>query len=67
MRTLSLLPSVMKRIEDTLIIRELNAMYFNNEINENLLHAAITTPSAGLEFDYERLELLGRVPNGSQL
>jgi endoribonuclease Dicer len=67
MRTLSLLPSVMKRIEDTLIIRELNAMYFNNEINETLLHAAITTPSAGLEFDYERLELLGRVLNGSQL
>ncbi|PVF99771.1 hypothetical protein CPB86DRAFT_756304 [Serendipita vermifera] len=59
MRTLSLLPSVMKRIDDTLIVRELNAMYFNNEINETLLHAAITTPSAGFDFDYERLELLG--------
>lgn len=60
MRTLCLLPSIMKRVEDTLLVRELNAMYFNNEINESALHAAITAPSAGVDFNYERLELLGQ-------
>lgn len=59
MRTLSLLPSIMKRVEDTLLVRELNAMYFNNEIDESALQAAITAPSASMEVDYERLELLG--------
>lgn len=59
MRTLTLLPSIMKRVDDALLVRELNAMYFNNEINETTLHAAITAPSASVEVDYERLELLG--------
>jgi endoribonuclease Dicer len=59
MRTLTLLPSIMKRVDDALLVRELNAMYFNNEIEETALHAAITAPSASVEVDYERLELLG--------
>ncbi|KAG8808333.1 hypothetical protein FRC19_005970, partial [Serendipita sp. 401] len=58
MRTLSLIPSIMKRVDDTLLVRELNAMYFYNEIDPSALQAAITAPSAGLETDYERLELL---------
>jgi endoribonuclease Dicer len=28
-------------------------------VKEDLLHVAICTPSAALEYDYERLELLG--------
>lgn len=63
MRTLTLLPSIMKRVDDTLLVREFNAMYFNNEINEVALLTAITAPSAGVEFDYERLELLGMLSN----
>lgn len=63
MRTLTLLPSIMKRVDDTLLVREFNAMYFNNEINEVALLTAITAPSAGVEFDYERLELLGMSSN----
>jgi endoribonuclease Dicer len=58
-----LLPSIMKRLDDTLLVREFNAMYFNNEINEVALLTAITAPSAGVEFDYERLELLGMPKN----
>lgn len=49
----------MKKVDDALLVRELNAMYFNNEIEEAALHAAITAPSASVEVDYERLELLG--------
>jgi endoribonuclease Dicer len=60
MRTLTLLPSIMKRVDETLLVLEFNAMYFNNEIDGNALQAAISAPSAGLEVDYERLELLGR-------
>ena len=59
MRTLTLLPSIMKRVDETLLVLEFNAMYFNNEIDGNALQAAISAPSAGLEVDYERLELLG--------
>lgn len=54
-----LLPSIMRRVEDTFLVRELNAMYFNNEIDEVALRSAISAPSASLEVDYERLELLG--------
>src|SRR5258706_5497195 len=59
MRTLNLLPSIRKRVDETLLVLEFNSMYFNNEMDGNALQAAISAPSAGLERDYERLELLG--------
>ncbi|KAI6047271.1 hypothetical protein EDC04DRAFT_2622522 [Pisolithus marmoratus] len=58
-RTALLLPSVMRRIEDFLIVQELNAEFFNHSIDEGHLLAAISAPSAGYEVDYERLELFG--------
>lgn len=42
------------------LVKELNARYFGHSISEQLLHAAISTPASGVEFDYERLELLGQ-------
>ncbi|KAI6034220.1 hypothetical protein BKA83DRAFT_87233 [Pisolithus microcarpus] len=58
-RTALVLPSVMRRIEDFLIVQELNAVFFNHSIYEEHLFAAISAPSAGYEVDYERLELFG--------
>ncbi|KAL0949733.1 hypothetical protein HGRIS_009773 [Hohenbuehelia grisea] len=58
-RTALLLPSVMKRIDEFLIVKQLNAKYFDFDIAEVLLHMAISTPSSAIEYDYERLELLG--------
>ena len=58
-RTGSLLPSVVSKLDDVLLVKELNAKYFDHSISENLLHAAVTSPAATAEFDYERLELLG--------
>lgn len=58
-RTALLLPSIMRRIDDLLLVKELNASLFDHSISEHQLHAAISAPSAGLQFDYERLELLG--------
>ncbi|KAI0303226.1 hypothetical protein BC826DRAFT_984082 [Russula brevipes] len=58
-RTALLLPSIMRRIDDMLLVIELNSTLFDHSIQEHQLHAAITTPSACAEFDYERLELLG--------
>ena len=49
----------MRRIDDLLIVKELDAKFFDHAIREDLLHTAICTPSAGMEYDYERLELLG--------
>lgn len=58
-RTALLLPSITKRIEDFLIVHELNANLFGYSINENFLLSAISAPSAGFEVDYERLEFFG--------
>ncbi|KIJ70179.1 hypothetical protein HYDPIDRAFT_78543 [Hydnomerulius pinastri MD-312] len=58
-RTALLLPSITRRIEDFLIVKELNGKLFNHSIHEELLLAAISAPSAGFETDYERLELFG--------
>lgn len=49
----------MRRIDDLLLVIELNAALFGNSIQNNHLHAAVSAPSACAEFDYERLELLG--------
>ncbi|PPQ92348.1 LOW QUALITY PROTEIN: hypothetical protein CVT25_008698 [Psilocybe cyanescens] len=57
--TAMLLPSIMRRVDDILLVKELDAKYFDHAIREDLLHNAICAPSAGLEYDYERLELLG--------
>ncbi|KAG5644065.1 hypothetical protein DXG03_009155 [Asterophora parasitica] len=59
MRTMRLLPSITRRIDDLLLVKELNARLFDHAISDTLLHTAITTPSCGIEFDYERLEILG--------
>lgn len=59
-RTALLLPSILRRIDDLLLVKEMNAKYFDHSIDEHQLHAALSTPSAGMEFDYERLELLGK-------
>lgn len=59
MRTAMLLPSIMRRMDDLLLVKEMNARFFDHAIRDDLLHNAICAPSAGLEYDYERLELLG--------
>ncbi|KAJ4481439.1 hypothetical protein C8J55DRAFT_560005 [Lentinula edodes] len=58
-RTALLLPCIMRRLDDFLLVKELNAGLFSHCVSEGLLHAAISAPSAGIEYDYERLELLG--------
>ena len=60
LRTALLLPSITRRIDDLLLVKELNAKFFDHAISEHLLHVAISAPSAGIEYDYERLELLGK-------
>lgn len=58
-RTSLLLPSLLRRVDDLLLVKELNAKFFDHSIAENHLHAAVSSPSATVEVDYERLELLG--------
>lgn len=60
-RTALLLPSITRRIDDFLIVKELNAQFFANMILEQHLLSAVFAPSATFETDYERLELLGEV------
>ncbi|KAG6837555.1 hypothetical protein H0H93_007736 [Arthromyces matolae] len=54
-----LLPSIMRRIDEFLVVKELNAILFDSEILPALLHTALSTPSLGAESNYERLEMLG--------
>lgn len=58
-RTALLLPSVLRRLDDILLVKELNAKFFDHSILEHHLHAAVSAPSAAVDIDYERLELLG--------
>lgn len=60
-RTAMLLPSITHMMERMLIAKELNAKLLNNAIVEDYLLAALSPPIAALEYDYERLELLGTV------
>ncbi|KAH9938657.1 ribonuclease III domain-containing protein [Fomitopsis serialis] len=59
LRTMLLLPSIIRRIDDLLVVKELNSKLFDNSIREHDLLAALTSPAAIAERDYERLELLG--------
>ena len=54
-----LVPSIMRRIDEFLLVKELNTKLFDNRIADTYLHMALCTPSCGAEYDYERLELLG--------
>lgn len=49
----------MYRIEHILLVKELNSNLFGDAIEEELLLAAISSPSANVEMNYERLEFLG--------
>src|SRR5258708_7907647 len=58
-RSALLLPSILRRIDEYLLVKELNAKLFDNWLDEKPMLEALTTPSANAECDYERLELLG--------
>ncbi|TDL29625.1 ribonuclease III [Rickenella mellea] len=58
-RTALLLPSILRRLDDILLVKELNSKFFDHSILEHELHAAISAPSSAVDVDYERLELLG--------
>ncbi|KAI0035664.1 hypothetical protein K488DRAFT_42913 [Vararia minispora EC-137] len=58
-RTALLIPSITHKIDALLLVKEINAMLFDNSIDEHQLLSAICAPSASMEDDYERLELLG--------
>ncbi|KAK0454722.1 hypothetical protein EV421DRAFT_1758788 [Armillaria borealis] len=58
-RTGFLFPSIMENINHILLVKELNVNFFGHSVAEDLLRMAITAPSVGLAYDYERLELLG--------
>ncbi|KAK0486056.1 hypothetical protein IW261DRAFT_1582129 [Armillaria novae-zelandiae] len=58
-RTGFLFPSIMENINHILLVKELNVNFFGHSVAEDLLRMAITAPTVGLAYDYERLELLG--------
>ncbi|KZT74443.1 ribonuclease III [Daedalea quercina L-15889] len=59
LRTALMMPSIMRRVDELLIVKELNMKLFSNSIHDDELLAALTSPAALAERDYERLELLG--------
>ena len=54
-----MMPSIMNKIESSLLAKELNARLFDNTILEQQLLIALSTPAAWTEHNYERLEFLG--------
>jgi len=55
-----LLPSIMRRIDEFLLVKQLNAKILNHCVRDDLLVVATASPLAGNEYNYERLELLGK-------
>lgn len=49
----------MTKIDETLLVKEINARMFDNVIREDLLREALTPPGAEAECSYERAEILG--------
>lgn len=49
----------MTKIDEALILKELNARMFSNAIREDLLREALTPRGAEAEYNYERPEILG--------
>ncbi|KAI0786396.1 hypothetical protein C8Q75DRAFT_271436 [Abortiporus biennis] len=58
-RTIQFLPSIAVKIDLMLVAKEFNSHFFDNEVAEEHLIPALTTPSAVLDCNYERLEFLG--------
>jgi hypothetical protein len=52
-------PSILLRINELLIVQQLNHALFSGKICEKLLRVASTPPAAGADVNYERLEILG--------
>ncbi|CAG8442886.1 9275_t:CDS:2 [Ambispora leptoticha] len=57
-RSAMLLPSIFTRINSLLLVRELR-LNLELPIRDDLLLVAMTTPSANMDMNYERLETLG--------
>ncbi|KAJ3544007.1 hypothetical protein NM688_g5792 [Phlebia brevispora] len=58
-RTALLLPSIMHAIDSLLLVKELNSNLLDDKLEEGLLWSAVTSATASMGRDYERLELLG--------
>lgn len=56
-----MLPSIITELDQLMLIQELNANVFNSDLDVAQMRAALTCPSACLEDNYERLEILGEV------
>jgi endoribonuclease Dicer len=54
-----LLPSIMHRIDELLLVKQLNAKNLDHCVRDDLLTMATSSPLAGNDYNYERLELLG--------
>ncbi|PWY98424.1 hypothetical protein BCV70DRAFT_150616, partial [Testicularia cyperi] len=54
-----LLPSILGRYDQILLGDAANAALFSSRLDTDLVTKALTSPSLGHEFDYERLEFLG--------
>lgn len=54
-----MLPSILIELDQLLLVQEFNARVFNGRLDPTLVRMALMTPSASLEDNYERLELLG--------
>ncbi|GAA5854197.1 hypothetical protein JCM8547_001731 [Rhodosporidiobolus lusitaniae] len=58
-RTGYMIPSILTDLDQSLLVDELNETTFDSRLDHEYLKTALTTPSAGLDQSYQRLELLG--------
>lgn len=54
-------PSILLKINELMLVKQLDHAFFSGKICEQLLRVALTPPAAGAEVNYERLEILGQL------
>lgn len=59
LKTMLAFPSILLRINELLLVRQMNNNVFSAALSDQLLRAALTPPAASVDVDYERLEILG--------
>ncbi|PWN41332.1 hypothetical protein IE81DRAFT_177515 [Ceraceosorus guamensis] len=58
-RAISFVPSILAHVEHLLRVHELNDRLFASSLDVSMLQVATSAPSAGRDFDYQKLEFLG--------
>ncbi len=60
LKSASAIPSIITRLESFLLVKEVKGLFFDSDVDELDILAALTPPGRREERDYDRLEFFGQ-------